>query len=309
MPSDVFKVLDHESPPAVLETQLVSEALQRFPDWTDALPRLDATSLQQYQLRQQAECQVADRVVCPSTFAAKLAIQAGTDPRKVCILPFPMASRFLTDGSGSQDSSDRPNRLRILFLGNDAVRKGLPDLVIALERLAASKNSIEVRGCGAWQISRSAWARCRQVMETLGSIPREEVVQQYRWADVFVIPTYSDAMGVVILEAMAAGVPVIATTTSGGPDLIRDGVDGFVVSPNDSDAIAACLEQLATDRYLLKFMSQRSRSRAAEIAQQYPKRLMEILRGQALTESTANSSSQYSPTLNRDSREEQDVRE
>lgn len=275
----VRRVLDHETPPALLEAELVQQANERFADWSPGVPGAGLSPvLQEYQARQLEECRLADVVVCPSTFAAELVSQTGVDDSKIRVLPFAMARRFADATSPSSGNSS--SKLRVLFLGNDALRKGLPDLVTALESMSAGGTlPVEVRGGGAWHLTDTAMHRCEQVMTILGGVARRSVVEQYAWADVFVLPTASDAMGVVILEAMAAGVPVIATTASGGPDLIRDGVDGYVVPVGAPDQIAEKLDVLATDGDLRITMSKNARKRAAQVADDYAKQLGTILSG------------------------------
>ena len=66
----------------------------------------------------------------------------------------------------------------------------------------------------------------------------------YSQASVFVLPSIEDGFGQVIVQAMACGIPVITTTNTGGPDVITDGKDGFIVPIRDSRAIAERLEHL-----------------------------------------------------------------
>ena len=275
--TSVCKVLDHETPPACLEAALVRQANERFADWSSITIEHDTSAvLGEYQTRQLEEAKLADIVVCPSSFAADLCCQAGVEAEKIRVLPFAMASRFsIEDQRATPKSGDR---LKVLFLGNDAIRKGLPDLIEALELLASRSASLtDARGGGAWSLTDSARHRCERVMTVLGGVPRKAVVDQYAWADVFVMPTASDAMGVVILEAMAAGVPVITTTASGGPDLIRDGIDGFVVPVGNPELIAEKLEQIHRDRDLLVTMSRNASERAGELARNYPRQLAKVL--------------------------------
>jgi glycosyltransferase involved in cell wall biosynthesis len=89
------------------------------------------------------------------------------------------------------------------------------------------------------------------------------------------LPSVSDTFGLVILEAMASGVPVISTTHTCAPDVVRDGIDGFVTPPRDAEIIAARLEQLADDRELLGSMSAQARARALEFnVDRYAERLV-----------------------------------
>jgi alpha-maltose-1-phosphate synthase len=94
-------------------------------------------------------------------------------------------------------------------------------------------------------------------------VSRAELPAVYRAADVLVFPSLNDAFGLVMLEAMACGLPVIATDHSGAVDVIRDGVDGFVVPARDPAAIAARLEPLIADPSLAAEMGRLARQRIA----------------------------------------------
>lgn len=109
-------------------------------------------------------------------------------------------------------------------------------------------------------------------------MPRAEIGEWYRWADVLVLPSVSDTFGLVILEAMAAGLPVIASVASGGPDVVRDDVDGWIVPVRDPEAIAERLEALAMRPELVRTMGDAARSRAAEFSPAaYGRRLLEAI--------------------------------
>ena len=83
----------------------------------------------------------------------------------------------------------------------------------------------------------------------------------YRAADVFVFPTLLEGLGLVVLEAMACGLPVIVTPR--GPDeVVRDGVDGYVVPAGDSNAIIEALERLYSDAELRLQLGRNARLQA-----------------------------------------------
>ena len=88
----------------------------------------------------------------------------------------------------------------------------------------------------------------------LGHLPQSEVYAQMKAADAFVFPTLSDGFGMVQLEAMSAGLPVIATAKCGA--VVRDGIDGFIVPTGDAQAIATSLIRLREDVQLYEGMSQ-----------------------------------------------------
>jgi glycosyltransferase involved in cell wall biosynthesis len=80
--------------------------------------------------------------------------------------------------------------------------------------------------------------------------------------DVLVLPSLFEGFGLVILEAMAQRLPVIATPHTAGPDVISEGVDGFIVPIRSAEAIAAGLDQLASNAKLLQEMKQAAEEKA-----------------------------------------------
>ncbi|OYY64238.1 MAG: hypothetical protein B7Y51_04685, partial [Burkholderiales bacterium 28-67-8] len=90
---------------------------------------------------------------------------------------------------------------------------------------------------------------------------RAALAQRYRASDVFVLPTLVEGMPLVVLEAMACGLPVIVTANGPG-DLVRDGVEGFVIPERDPHALADRLERLYRDPKLRVLMGQRAAARA-----------------------------------------------
>ena len=279
--NELICVLDHETPPVEQEHRLVREQWERYPQWSVA--RTATESMKAYAERQRKESELAQLIVCPSSFARDLVVSAGAVPEKTVTIPFAVDSRFFLEGPrASECAGDR--KLRVLFVGNDPVRKGMGDLIMAFRELHTEQ--IEARGIGAWQLTDEGLAAARSVMQVLGAVPRTDIASHYEWADVFVFPTVSDALGIVILEAMAAGLPVITTTNSGGPDILRDGKDGFVVPVHQPDMIAEKLDLLASDRERCTAMGQSARVRAREFSlESYACRLCRVV--QAADERTS----------------------
>lgn len=128
--------------------------------------------------------------------------------------------------------------LRILFVGNDVGRKGLGLLRDAARRLEAA--SIDVV-TGDEDVPAGDGLRVHR-----GITPHsEELRRLYNDADVFVLPTYADAVPNVVVEAMAAGVPVVATDVGAVREMVGDA--GVVVPRGDVDALAAALAALHSD--------------------------------------------------------------
>ena len=88
-----------------------------------------------------------------------------------------------------------------------------------------------------------------------GFRPHSEISGYMDESDLFVLPSYSEGMPLVVLEAMASGIPVIASRVGGVPEVIRDGFNGFLVEPKDSEALAKRIEEVLSDRDLLRKVS------------------------------------------------------
>jgi glycosyltransferase involved in cell wall biosynthesis len=84
--------------------------------------------------------------------------------------------------------------------------------------------------------------------------------------DVLVLPSAYEEMGSVLTEAMASGLPVVASDVGGIPEVVRDGVTGLLVPPGDVGALAAALDRLAADPELRARLSAGARDRAADYA-------------------------------------------
>jgi glycosyltransferase involved in cell wall biosynthesis len=81
-------------------------------------------------------------------------------------------------------------------------------------------------------------------------------------ASLFVLPSYHEALPMALLEAMAAGLPIVATRVGGMPEVVMEGYNGFLVEPGDVEALADKLAVLANDPHLCEVMGQRSRELA-----------------------------------------------
>jgi glycosyltransferase involved in cell wall biosynthesis len=103
------------------------------------------------------------------------------------------------------------------------------------------------------------------------------MLEQYRWADLLVLPSICDGFGLVVYEALACGIPIIATRNTGA--WIRDRIDGLVVPIRDVEALSRALERFVTDAEFLRFCRhnvQMNRDRVGLDA--YQRRLVQTVR-------------------------------
>jgi len=161
--------------------------------------------------------------------------------------------------------------LRLLCVGRLIERKGQHHLIEAVKRLADEglDVALELVGTG------DARAACETMVRDLalsgrvrfeGYVPRKEMPAHYAAAHVFVLPSYNEGMSVATLEAMAAGLPIIATRTGGTDELVEEGINGFVFDWADVGELTRHLRHLAGDRDLSRRQAAASRSRASRFS-------------------------------------------
>jgi glycosyltransferase involved in cell wall biosynthesis len=101
-------------------------------------------------------------------------------------------------------------------------------------------------------------------VELPGRLDRPGVAHTLAGASLFVLPSRHEPFGIVNVEAMAAGVPIVATAVGGIPDLVRDGVEGLLVPADDPVALAAAMESVLDDPWLARALTVRGLARAPE---------------------------------------------
>jgi len=163
----------------------------------------------------------------------------------------------------------------VLFVGRLVERKGVAHLIEAIARLgpAAGAPRLEIVGEGPERPGLEALAQRLGVANRVvfrGKIPADELQASYARAAVCVLPSVLDArgdtegLGVVLLEAMNHGTPVIASRVGGIPDIVEDGVSGLLVPPGDADALAAAIRRVRDDPALARRLGEAGRRRLRE---------------------------------------------
>jgi glycosyltransferase involved in cell wall biosynthesis len=166
--------------------------------------------------------------------------------------------------------------LSVLSLGNVTLGKGVQYLFEAARLLQGENVSFTV--AGPIGITADAVASAPSNVTFLGRVTRDRLSEVYGAADVFVFPTLSDGFGITQLEAMAHGLPVIATPRCG--EVVVDGYNGFIVPAADGHALADAILKLERDRALLAEMSRQALRRAGDFSlEAYRTRLYDGLRG------------------------------
>jgi glycosyltransferase involved in cell wall biosynthesis len=161
-------------------------------------------------------------------------------------------------------------QIRIVVLAQLIRRKGIQYLVQALERLDAStreKCLVDVYGTGPFRTELEKMTQAAGLEEILtfhGLLEGEKTPDTLRNADVFVLPSLQEGMPLALLEAMASGLPAIATSVGDVPSAIEDGNTGLLVPPGDVEALGAALARIVTDQALRQRLGPAARKKAED---------------------------------------------
>jgi phosphatidyl-myo-inositol alpha-mannosyltransferase len=168
------------------------------------------------------------------------------------------------------DPADLGPGRKLLFVGRLDARKGFPVAVGAFERLARGHGDLRliVVGDGPERAALDTLPTLLRARVTmLGSVPNSELPPIHAGCDAYLGPsTGGESFGIVVVEAMAAGLPVIVSDTPGYDEVVHDGVDGLLVPPGDPGALAAAVRRVLDDPTLAETLAAAGRERAADFA-------------------------------------------
>lgn len=157
--------------------------------------------------------------------------------------------------------------LHVLFVGNLIGRKGIDLALQALSQLDTSESRVKFIIVGGGKERDALGDQAERLgvasqVQFVGPLSHDQLPPYFRACDVFLLPSRSEGMGIVLLEAAASGKPAIGTSVGGIPTIIRSGETGLIVPPEDSDALALALAQLLRDKEMRLRMGQQARQLA-----------------------------------------------
>jgi glycosyltransferase involved in cell wall biosynthesis len=195
----------------------------------------------------------ADLLVSWSKWAAQSLIDDYQVPEgKIIIVPPAMAKRNTKYTARRKESG---GKLRLLFVGGEFKRKGGEMLVTLMNEGLGGVCELDIVTKDKVECS-SECIRVHRGLEHDSPV----LAELFSAADVFVLPTNWDMLGIVLIEASAAGLPCIATNIAGIPEVIEDGRSGILIPPNDKAALRAAIERFVSDRSLCHTMGAYART-------------------------------------------------
>lgn len=239
--------------------KLLSEEARLQPEWADSIDNLYFPPA--YEKRLEEEPIRADRVIAASQFTKWTLTESGIADSKISVLPLGFEAERIPFQLPKIGLANRP--LRLLFAGTVTQRKGISYLLEAMAGLSPS-DSVELHIVGGVQGSGLAFRKQKELYQHHPPVSQHELFQLYGEFDALVLPTVFEGFGLVIVEAMAAGLPVITTAHSMGPDVVTNGKNGWIVPIRDAQSLKdriLQLRQLSDNDYL----SMRQAARAAAL--------------------------------------------
>lgn len=238
--------------PARTEVEMVREEEKLWPGWA----KKPIIVPEEYFLWRQSEWALADIVMVNSRWTHDALLKQGVPASKLAIVPLAYEVDE-TKVLGPIPPKEVNDPLRVLFLGQVNIRKGIPYLIEAARLMKGTPVQFDI--VGPISIADQFVVSAPSNVRFHGSVTRDKVQNFYSQADVFVLPTISDGFALTQLEAMSHGLPVITTPNCG--DVVTDGVDGFLVPARNAAALAEALLKLAEDPERLQAMQESARDR------------------------------------------------
>lgn len=207
--------------------------------------------------RLREEWSLATKIVCWSDWCRHCLVAEGV-PAEKCVIVHPTFTPSPSYAGVAPNFDSDP--FTVIFLGTLCIRKGTHDLIMAVAE-AAKERPVRLVLAGANSLNPDMLNRYAHCIDYRGFVSRDNLPGFLAHGHVLALPSYSEGLPMVQLEAMAAGLPVIRSTNAG--DAALDEREGIVVPPGDRAALTAAILRLAADRQLLREMSRNARSRVA----------------------------------------------
>ena len=226
-------ILEQTILPRRLEAELLTRQAQQWEGWQPGFSARPNGGLQAE--REEREWALAERIVAGSDFVRDGLLACGVPADKISVIPYGVDVTRFSPAPPQERDPARP--LRVLFVGEVGLRKGVPWLLEALKTLGPER--VEARFAGRVVLDPGHLAGFSDVAHFAGPVPRLEMADLFRWADVFALPSIVEGSATSSYEALLTGLPLIVTPNTGS--IISGDDAGQIVPPGDSSAIAAAL--------------------------------------------------------------------
>jgi glycosyltransferase involved in cell wall biosynthesis len=195
------------------------------------------------------ESRLADHIFVASTFTKQSLLDNGISDNKVSVIPYGVD----TTKYYPKPSYSHSGKLNLLFIGSMVQRKGLADLLQAMRMLKSEL--VQLTLVGRTIVDYELLDEFKDLnIDIRINVSHDDLTNIMHKSDVFVFPSLAEGFAHVLLEAMAVGLPIIATKNTAAPDLIEHGLEGFIIDIKNSSEIAKHIEILIDNKAMLQSM-------------------------------------------------------
>jgi len=236
--------------------RILNEEARLCPDLADTLQLAHLPP--KIRWRWDTEVEEADRIIVLTSFHHRTFVESGVDESKLFLTPTAVDGELFRP-----QPRPNPSPFRVLFTGQLSQRKGLSYLLEGFRRAAIPGAELLLVGPSVG--STRVWKHSPGVRHR-GPVHHRELPAHYQASDVYVMPSLVEGLPQTVLEAMASGLPVVVSENTAGPEIVTDGVNGYVVPIRDPAAIAERLTELYEDDDRRRSMGELARKRAEELS-------------------------------------------
>ena len=250
--------------------EIYSIIQEQFPDWENEIKQKPEYLVE----IEEKELINSDYIIIASSFSKNTLIENNIPSNKIIHNPYGVELNEF-------QPIDKPNleqNVNFVFLGRvDNPNKGIPLLLKAWKNFKDSKSHLTLIGQINPQLREFILSKYNNIT-ILGVIPYKQVKNLLPQYDVMVFPSYFEGFGLVILQAMASGLPVITTKSTCGPDIIENGIDGFVINTGDELFLKEKILYFINNKDEIKIIGNNARKKALNFSwKSYGDRWFEIL--------------------------------
>lgn len=244
-----YRIMEQVSPPLRYERAVAAQELDRFPGWAPE----GVTRSRLWDYRMEDEWQAADIILVPSSHLIDISKAYGADPLKFRVVPYPMTR---PQSAPATRTAERRPALRVVFAGTLMLEKGVQYIYEALH--SRPDLPVQMEFFGPVNLAPQGVQRLARVGTVHGAVPRSQLFEEFRRADVLLFPSLSEGNALVTLEAAALGLPVVATKESGAL------ASAMTIPARSPAAIIEAIEALVEDPARLERLSAAGLAEAAE---------------------------------------------
>ncbi|MCD7784456.1 MAG: glycosyltransferase family 4 protein [Oscillospiraceae bacterium] len=203
------------------------------------------------------EFELASDFIVPSNVVKDSLMFCNVDKNNIKVVPYGVD----IDKFAYIESHDATLPLKLIYVGQISYRKGIHHLLNVASKM---NDCIAVDLVGDYSKSNPLYIEGKTIpnVSFSGFVTRDKLAKKYQEADAFIFPTLGEGYGLVVLEAMACGLPILCSDLAGGNDAVIDGYNGYVFSGGNEAEMEECIMKLVSDKASIVTMGSNARKTA-----------------------------------------------